>query len=230
MFSSFPLRHPHNDKLRLFYEETYCGYSVMQHEKGPLIENFLERSLYTLNLAQEENRTTFTFRVDLRFPDAMPRLRMHDDNAVLARFFRFFFYELRKADTKYAPSPRYLWAREQADSDKPHYHLMFLLNKDAYDSLGIFSPDKNGTYSRQNLYHRMMRSWLKAMGFAADDPRFRQLVNVSDSPVTKVPWSSILHLDDWCAMDEAMYIASYLCKAYSKPVNQGIHVFDSSRR
>lgn len=230
MFPSFPLRHPDNDKLRLFYKDTYRGYAVMQHEKGPLIENFLERSLFTLNLAQEENRTTFAFRIDLHFPKAMPRSPIHDDNTVLTRFFRFFFYELRRANTKYAPSPRYLWAREQARSDKPHYHLMFLLNKDAYDSLGIFSPNKNGTYSRQNLYHRMMRSWLKAMGFAAEDPRFGQLVNVSDNPVTKVPWSSILHLDDWCAMDEAMYIASYLCKTYSKPVSQGIHVFDSSRR
>ena len=83
---------------------------------------------------------------------------------------------------------------------------------------------------RQNLYHRMMRSWLKAMGFAADDPRFGQLVNVSENPVNEVPWSGILNLNDWCAMDEAMYIASYLCKTYSKPVSQGIHVFDSSRR
>ncbi|REC94970.1 YagK/YfjJ domain-containing protein [Kushneria indalinina] len=230
MFPSFPLRHPDNDKLRLFYEETYCGYAVMQHEKGPLIENFLERSLFTLNLARETNRTTFAFRVDLHFPDAMPRSRMHDDNVVLARFFRFFFYELRKANTKYPPTPRYLWAREQASSNKPHYHLMLLFNKDAFDSIGKFAPDYDGIYSRQNIYHRIMRSWLKAMGFDADDPRFGQLVNVSKDPVTKVPWSNILHLDDWYAMDEAMFMASYLCKAYSKPFNQGIHVFDSSRR
>ena len=229
MFSNFPLRHPSNDKLRLFYEETYRGHSVMQHKKGPLIENFLERSLFTLNLAQEENRDTLAFRIDLHFPDAMPRLPMHDNNDVLTRFFRFFFYELEKANTKYPPIPRYLWAREQAYSNKPHYHLMLLLNKDAFDSLGIFSPDNDGTYSRQNLYHRMMRSWLKAMGFNADDSRFHQLVNVSKNLIKDVPWSCILHRHDWCALDEAMYMASYLCKAYSKPINQGIHVFNSSR-
>lgn len=229
MFPRLPLRHPDNDKLRLFYEETYCGYSVMQHEKGPLIENFLERSLFMLNLAQEENRTTFAFRVDLHFPDAMPRLPMHENNDVLTRFFRFFFYELGKANTKYPPTPRYLWAREQAFSNKPHYHLMLLLNKDAFDSLGIFAPDNDGIYSRQNLYHRMMRSWLKAMNFNADNPRFHQLVNVSKNPVTGAPWSRILHRHDWHALDETMYMVSYLCKAYSKPVNQGMQVFNSSR-
>ncbi|OLO10471.1 hypothetical protein BTW10_14020 [Chromohalobacter japonicus] len=230
MFEQFPLRHPYNDKLRLFYEEIYRGYSVMQRADGPQIENFLERSLITLNLAQEKNRTTFAFRVDLRFPDDMSRLPMHNDNGVLARFFRFFFYELEKANTKYPAMPRYLWAREQANSVKPHYHLMILLNKDAFDSLGMFAPNDDGIYTRQNLYHRMMRSWLKAMGYVADESSFLQLVNVSENPVTEIPWSRILHRHDWCAMDEAMYMASYLCKAYTKPIGQNVHVFDSSRR
>ncbi|ART63155.1 YagK/YfjJ domain-containing protein [Kushneria marisflavi] len=230
MFSHCPLRHPNNDKLRLFYEDTYRGYSVIQYKKSPLIENFLERSFFTLNLAQEKNRTTFAFRVDLHFPKAMKRSSIHNNNTVLTRFFRFFFYELKKANTKYVPSPRYLWAREQVGSEKPHYHLMLLLNKDAYDSLGVFSPGKDGTYSRQNLYHRMMRSWLKAMNFAADESCFKQLINVSKDHLTGRPWSSILNIENWYAMNDAMYMASYLCKTYSKIINQSTHVFDSSRR
>ena len=112
---------------------------------------------------------------------------------------------------------------------KPHYHLMILLNKNAYDCLGSFSPDGDGAYSRNNLYHRMMRSWLKAMGFDHDDPRFHQLIHVCKDPVTKEPWSCVLHRHDRIAMNEAVYMASYLCKAYSKPFGQRAHVFDGSR-
>ncbi|TDX22948.1 uncharacterized protein DUF3296 [Modicisalibacter xianhensis] len=229
MFEQFPLRHPLNSKLRRFYDSIYRGYSVNQHPKGPLIENWLERALLTLQASTLHYRETFAFRIDLHFPDGMPRLPMHDDNLVLSSFFRFLRYELQIANTKYPTQLRYIWAREQANSDKPHYHLMLLLNKDAFDSIGRFAPDQNGKYLRQNLYHRMMRSWLKAMGFDADDPRFHQLVNVSINSITKEPWSRILHRDDWCAMDEAMYMASYLCKEYSKPIGQNVHVFDSSR-
>ncbi|MEG3113528.1 inovirus-type Gp2 protein [Salinicola sp. 4072] len=229
MFEHFPLCHTLNDKLRLYYEDTYRGFEVQQEEDGPLILNYLERSLQKLDAVTRINTTTFAFRVDLRFPVEMSRLPMHENNDVLARFFYFFRYELKRSQTKYATQLHYLWAREQVNSDKPHYHLMILLNKNAYDSLGCFAPDGNGAYSRNNLYHRMMRSWLKAMGFDHDDPRFKQLAHIGEDPVTEIPWSCVLHRDDWMAMNEAVYMASYLCKAYSKPFGQGVHVFDGSR-
>lgn len=229
MFDHRPLRHPLNDKLRLFYDETFYGYSVGQYEGGPLIENYLERSLLMLNTVTRINYNTFAFRIELRFPDAQPRLPMHNNNDVLARFIRFFKYELKKAKTKYSTKLRYLWAREQANSDKPHYHLMILLNKNAFDSLGVFASDEYDIYSRDNLYHRMMRAWLKAMGYDHDDPRFQQLVNVSKDHLTKEPWTCILHRHDRHAMDEAMYMASYLCKAYSKTLGEGVHVFNASQ-
>ena len=47
--------------------------------------------------------------------------------------------------------------------------------------------------------------------------------------ITGEYWTGILHRDDWFSMDEAMYMASYLCKAYTKPIGQGMHVFDASR-
>lgn len=229
MFDHRPMRHPLNDKLRLFYDDIFQGYGVSYHKGGPLIENYLESSLLQLKTTADVNYNTFAFRIELRFPDAMPRLPMHDDNTVLGRFFRFFKYELKTAKTKYSTQLRYIWAREQDTSIKPHYHLMILLNKNAYDSLGIFSADEFGTYSRDNLYHRMMRAWLKAMGYDHDDPRFSQLVNVSINKITKEPWTCVLHRDDWYAMDEAMCMSSYLCKAYSKPIGQGVHVFNASR-
>lgn len=229
MFYHRPLRHPLNDKLRLYYDTIYQGYEVSQHKKGPLIENYLERAYLTLNNVRHLQQETFAFRIDLRFPDAMQRSSIHDSNEALAAFFRYFRYEVHKANTKHKTPIRYLWAREQETSEKPHYHLMMLVNKAAFDNLGYFAPDEYGMYTRDNLYHRMMRAWLKAIGFDPETPWFKQLVNVSENPVTEVPWSRILHRDDWFSMDESMFMASYLCKAYTKTIGQGVHVFDYSR-
>lgn len=225
----FNTRHPHNDKLRLYFDELYQGYSVMQHEKGPLIENYLESTLSTLKHCVNQQHLTFVVRFDLRFPDAMECSKMHNDNAVLTRFFRHLRYELDRTNLKYSHNLRYIWAREQGSSDKPHYHLVLLLNKNAIDCIGNKSQDEFGSYTRQNLYHRAMRAWLKAIGFNGDDPRWGQLINVSKHPITKRDWSGELHRHDDVAMDDAMYMASYLCKAYTKPLAQGIRVFDTSR-
>ncbi|WP_350359453.1 inovirus-type Gp2 protein [Vreelandella sp. SM1641] len=229
MFDHHPLRHPLNDKLRLYYDNIYQGFDVSQRKNGPLIENYLERAFLTLNTICHLQREVFVFRIDLRFPDAMQRSSMHDNNDVLAAFFRYFRHEIRKANTKHQTPVRYLWAREQDTSDKPHYHVMMFVNKAAFDNLGYFAPDEYGMYTLDNLYHRMMRAWLKAMGFDSDDSWFKQLVHVSENPVTEVPWSRILHRHDWVSMDETMFMASYLCKAHSKTIGKGMHVFDYSR-
>lgn len=229
MFFTDYQRHPLNDKLRLYREDTYKGYFVRQHRDGPLIENYLESALSTLQHCVQQQTLTFAVRLDLHFPDAMPYLPMHANNEVLTCFFRHLRYELDRVGLKYPHNLRYIWAREQVTSDKPHYHVMLLLNKNAIDCIGNKYPDDEGSYTRQNLYHRSLRAWLKAMGFDGDDPRFGQLINVSKHPITKQYWSAVLHRDDFMAMDEAMYMASYLCKAYTKPFGQGVRVFDTSR-
>ncbi|WP_083024771.1 YagK/YfjJ domain-containing protein [Vreelandella lionensis] len=144
MFDHHPLRHPLNDKLRLYYDNIYQGFDVSQRKNGPLIENYLERAFLTLNTICNLQREVFVFRIDLRFPDAMQRSSMHDNKDVLAAFFRYFRYEIRKANTKHQTPVRYLWAREQDTSDKPHYHVMMFVNKAAFDNLGYFAPDEYG--------------------------------------------------------------------------------------
>ena len=56
-----PLRHPLNDKLRLYYEDTYRGFEVQQEKGGPLILDYLERSYQTLDTVTRINTTTFAF-------------------------------------------------------------------------------------------------------------------------------------------------------------------------
>lgn len=231
MFPAHLLRHPANDKLRFYHEDTYQGFNIQQvPQKGPQIENYLASALQTLQHCVNQQPLTFATRIDLRFPGAMPRLPLHDNNEVLTRFFRHLRYELDRSNLKYPHNLRYIWAREQDTSDKPHYHLMLLLNKNAIDCIGNKYADELGRYTRKNLYQRAMRAWLKAMGFEGDDPRWGQLINVSKHPMTKEYWSVALSRHHPTAMNETMHMASYLCKAYTKPLGQGIKVFDTSRR
>lgn len=230
MFSDHLLRHPDNDNLRFYRNELYNGYTIQQVQDSPQIENYLASAWRTLHHCVNQQHLTFAVRMDLHFPEAMPRLPLHDNNEVLTRFFRYLRYELDRVNMKYPHDLRYIWAREQAHSDKPHYHLMLLLNKNAVDSIGYTAPGDDGSYLRTNLFHRVYRAWLKAMGFDGDDPRWGQIIHVTQHPVTKRYWSAVLHRDDHMAMDDAMYMASYLCKAHSKPLCQGMKVFDCSRR
>lgn len=233
MFQPTRSRHTDNDKLRLLFEEIYKGYDVQQKvEKGkyyPLIENYLDSTIDEIISATKCQPRTFIFRADLKFPAFMERSSMHDNNRVLSRFFSFFKYELRKASAPYRMSLRYIWAREQVTSDKPHYHLVIMLNKGVFDSIGNPLPDEHGSYTRQNIYHRMMRSWLKAMGFHHEAPLVG-LIEIGKHPMNGLPWTGVLARHDWCAINEAVYVCSYVCKAYTKHVGQGVRVFGTSQR
>nr|WP_163501957.1 inovirus-type Gp2 protein [Halomonas socia] len=223
-----PKRDPNNPKLRFYYESWYQGLPAQQHELGPLIENYLETTLRVLQHTTSQQNRTLAFRLDLRFPQAMPVGPIHADNACLGQFFYALRQELKAAGTKYHTEIRYLWAREQDASPKPHYHLLLLLNYDAFCSLGCFSPSFDGGYELDNLYHRCVRAW----SWAIDWPHHAMAgrVHVAKDKLTQQPYVYCLHRDDAVTFAQVFYAASYLCKAYSKPIAQGIRCFDGSRR
>ncbi|MGM0694034.1 MAG: YagK/YfjJ domain-containing protein [Pseudomonadota bacterium] len=228
MFTNCPKRHPHNTKLRLCYDNWFQGLPVQQREQGPQIENYLETTLRVLQHTTYEQNRTLAFRLDLRFPQAMPVGPIHADNACLNRFFYALRKELDAAGTKYQTKIRYLWAREQDTSDKPHYHLMLLLNYDAFCSLGCFSPSFDGGYEMDNLYHRCVRAWSWAIGWPMHDMAGR--VHVATDKLTQQPYVYRQHRDDAATFALVFYAASYLCKAYSKPIAQGIRCHQGSSR
>lgn len=223
-----PKRHPDNPKLRFYYDNRYQGLPLQQHALGPQIENYLETTLRVLQHTIDQQNRTLAFRLDLRFPQAMPVGPIHTDNACLSRFFYALRKELSAAGTKYHTEIRYLWAREQDASLKPHYHLMLLLNYDAFCSLGSFSPSHDGGYELNNLYHRCVRAWSWAIGWPIQD--MGGLVHVATDKLAGKPYVYCLHRDDAATFAQVFYAASYLCKAYSKPIAQGIRCHQGSSR
>lgn len=111
---------------------------------------WLSRFDSLLDSALAQHRAVSFIRVDLRFPEYMPATIMDSgpDSAVISRFFaslkaKIQAYQQHKRRTSqrvHATSLRYFWCREFGEEEnRKHYHVILLLNKDTWCSLGDFS-------------------------------------------------------------------------------------------
>lgn len=105
---------------------------------------------------------TLAIRIDLHFPDDyvpsqknymgdfMRRLQSRID-ADLAR---------KSSDGKRVHKCElgYVWVREVGESCKPHYHVVILLNRDAYIGWSEYDPEAPGVYGM------IYRAWAAALG------------------------------------------------------------------
>lgn len=229
MFQNQPKRHPSNTKLKLHYNNEYYGFPVQQKlAHGPLIENYLERGIETLQHCLSVQARTLVCRVDLRYPVGQMPLDSFISNEVMSRFFCHLNKELIWADTKYSTAIRYIWCRERNSSQAPHYHLMLLLNYDAIGGLGNYGPSEDGTYSRGNLFHRIARAWAWAIGCVAHE--MSGLVHACKDKLSGQVYRC-LNRNFPDSLRPVIYSMSYLCKAYSKEqeLGQGFAVFTTSR-
>ncbi|SFT80025.1 YagK/YfjJ domain-containing protein [Halomonas saccharevitans] len=224
-------RHWDNPHLRLWFDAYYHDMRV-QTSRGPLIENYLYTLLRVMNQARRANSRTYAIRIDLRFPEAMPVSSLLASNAAMNKFFTRLGWELDLIKIKYPHDMRYVWVREQDTSDKPHYHVLLLFNGNALQSLGPLSAyaEKSATeaYAGDILYHRLVRAWEGVIGLPAE--QMGGLVNVSKDKFTKELITFHFHRDDQDSFEQLFYAASYMCKAHTKPIAQGMHCCDGSRR
>jgi len=220
-------RHPDNPALKLFWECRYQDMRVLTHE-GPLIENYLEILLRVMNQARQDCPRIFAVRIDLLFPAEGYMGYSGCDNACATSFISHLLWELDVANTKYPHKMRYTWCREQVSSIHHHYHVLLLLNGQAYKGLGYFGKSHGGGFDRDNLYHRIVRAWSSAIAWPLED--MGGLVNVATDSVTEKKYLWNFYQNDQAAFAEVFYGASYMCKAYSKPIKQGFRCFDGSRR
>ncbi|EKC4033631.1 inovirus Gp2 family protein [Escherichia coli] len=111
---------------------------------------WLSRFESILNSALAQHCAVSLIRVDLRFPEYMPASIMDTDldSAVISRFFESLKAKIqayqrkkRRANKRVrATTLRYFWCREFGKMyGRKHYHVILLLNKDTWCSLGDFS-------------------------------------------------------------------------------------------
>lgn len=216
------LRHPGNTKLHLHYEPTYEGLPLM-HEKGPFIAEYLGTLKQTIDLALSQYSRVLAFRVDLAFPRAVDLGLQIQNNRALSRFKESFKAKLEhnraqaRRENPYAfdSKLRYVWAREFGQQEYPHYHLLCLLNGDAFYTPGRLES------SSPNMVSRMQEAWASALGVPLEVAS--PYVHISDNGTYRL---RRYDQSEYCRL---FHRASYLCKANTKQFGDRCHGFGGSR-
>ncbi|MBG0843500.1 inovirus Gp2 family protein [Ectopseudomonas toyotomiensis] len=216
------LRHPMNPNLQLHYDDTFEGLPVMV-SKGPFVQQYLFRLKETLEQSLQEYPRTLAFRVDLRLPVGIQLPEHAYANEVISRFIASFNAKIkhdracaRKINPRAHDSRvRYVWAREVGWGQRPHYHLLILLNQDAYFTIGRLRSDTS------NMISRMEEAWASALSLSVG--QVSGLVEIPDNATYRVNRRC---LDGISAL---FYRASYLCKAATKSYGDSHHGFGYSR-
>ncbi|EME9747694.1 inovirus Gp2 family protein [Pseudomonas plecoglossicida] len=220
------LRLSMNRNLHLHTAATFQDLPVMV-DKGPFILEYLEALSRTINLALVQYPRVFAFRVDLRLPRFVG---IPDDalsNRVISRFIESFKAKIEhdrekaREQHKYAHAcrVRYVWAREVGWGGRPHYHLLILLNRDAYYTVGRLQSQ------RPNMISRMQEAWASAL--ECEVGQVRGLVEIPKNAEYRVDREVRPGNVDY--LPELFHRASYLCKAATKRYGDGSHGFGCSR-
>ncbi|HGA2315743.1 TPA: inovirus Gp2 family protein [Pseudomonas putida] len=220
------LRHPDNANLRLYYDDTFEGFPLMV-EKGPFIREYLSRLRHTIELAMAEYPRLLVFRVDLRLPRDLDLPEYAYTNEVISRFFESFKakieYDRIKARglSRFSRGSRvrYVWSREHGRGGRPHYHVLILLNHDAYHVVGKLLS------RRANNLRRMEEAWASALGSSVE--QMDGLVNIPERATYRIFRET--SEDEVDELSQLFHRASYLCKAATKSYGDRQRGFDTSR-
>lgn len=218
------MRNPFNTNQTLYLEPSYNGFPV-QSNRGPLIEPYLKRLYGLFVAAMNQYSRSHVVRLDLHFSanDELPDIAK--TNIPIERFLASLKAKLdhkdrvtrRKTGRVNHHGLRYAWAREIGpESQRPHYHLLLILNGNAYRSIGNYADVET-----PGLYKLCHEAWASAISQPYD--LAYGLVGV----VQNGQWS--LDRMNREVFADALYAASYLCKARSKVFELGFHGFGCSR-
>jgi hypothetical protein len=221
----YPLRHPANPNLHLHYGETFEGFPI-QKEKGPYFRDYLADLKHTIEQALAEYPRVLAFRVDLRLPQGAELPDYVYTNQVISRFFESFtkkiqYHQERVADRGYSRGckVRYVWSREIGQGGRQHYHLLILLNRDAYYTIGRLGS------VRVNMISRIQQSWAGALGLPAD--QVRGLVHIPKDAEYRIDRE--IRRDGSDELPALFHRASYLCKSATKSYGDRQRGFGTSR-
>ncbi|OJB84829.1 hypothetical protein A9Q62_14460 [Yersinia ruckeri] len=197
---------------------------------GELWAHHVEKIETTVKKALCAHPRTFALRVDLHLPDYDADRFTGIDSAVITRFFESLKAKVRADRIRkrngggrdHQSEVRYVWTREFEQSGvKPHYHVLILLNKDVYHSLGNYQSN-DGT-----LALMLQQAWYSALGFACPEiPERRTLVYFPDRPHY---WLDTRSDNFEKVYTDVMFRARYMAKVRSKRNDDGYRSFGCSQ-
>lgn len=146
-----------------------------------------------LRYAMRDYRRLLVVRLELRFPKAMPAGEI-PNNKVMGRFIKSLRSKVkcqrarvgRDGKRAHPTDVRLVWVREYGPvSKRPHYHLMIVVNRDAYRGIGDINSDDD------NLARCIQGAWASALNLNAEV--YRGLVSFSRGGQYNIinwPWVS----------------------------------------
>lgn len=199
---------------------------------GDINKLYVERISELIGQSLDESANIFAFRVDLRFTDPeagcpdSPVCFQNTDEQVMKRFFASLDSQLeahehqrRMRGVRVHPNNlRYVWVREQNESALQHYHVVIILNKAAYYSLGDF-------FAPEPLAGKIQQAWCRAAGL--DYPEYRGLVEFPENCGYWLSRESVYNRA--LPYTEFMQRAAYLAKEKTKIRGAGYRCFGSSQ-
>lgn len=153
------------NKLKTTRSETFNGLPILTH-RGDLVLNYLDRLYDTIDKAVKQYPRTTAIRVDLHLSNLQP-----DGSSVIKNFIASLDAQIqadlsrkkRRGQTVRSCKVRYVWCKEKGTLlSRHHYHLVLLLNKDVYHSLGRFEQ-------KGNLSDMIKKAWCRTLGINTDE-------------------------------------------------------------
>lgn len=206
---------------------------------GPINEHYWDRIQEIILKSSEVYPRLMAFRVDLRMPvdwsihgpeySDMPTHFANNDSGVITRFFKSMPNQIQyEQSIKKKNGLRirqtdmfYIWVREIGVNGNIHYHLLIILNKDAYAFLGNTNNVGTGIIRKINI------AWSRALGIDIEEA----------SRLTEIPRHPCYYLNakgdrniHSAKLDELMRRASYLAKQESKQYGTGNRNFGAGRK
>ncbi|AMH16430.2 inovirus Gp2 family protein [Citrobacter sp. FDAARGOS_156] len=204
---------------------------------GPLDSYHLDRIEQTTDKALAEHARVIAVRIDLHVPYAAHNPDTNDipdeasfansDDAAISRFFSS-LKAIIKADLKatkrsgkrvHNTTLHYAWTREfTPTTNKKHYHVLILLNKDTYNYLGTYNEDGG------KLLTFIHQAWLSALQieFTAG----QRLIHLPEHPCYYLDRKEGKQSDSYKAL---IYRTSYMAKKETKNYSDGQRNYGNSR-
>ena len=124
-------------------------------------QTYLDQLKSMLDKSTTESTRSIAFRFDLRFPAG----HKGDVKKVITKFFESLKAKIKAKEAKtlregkrvYPSNLRYAWVRENDGADNDHFHVVIILNKDAFSVLGNFKS------TNANTAQRIKKAWCSAL-------------------------------------------------------------------
>ncbi|MCW9642042.1 inovirus Gp2 family protein [Klebsiella michiganensis] len=152
---------------------------------GSLNPIYVDRIFETINKALNDYPRVLAVRLDLRLPDedlSDCPTNYNPDAEVITRFIASVKAQIKanikhrkKAGKRTFPCTlRYVWVRELNAEGKKHYHVLLLINRDAYLGLGGYGGTSRIEDKSEGLASMFFKAWISATGL--EDMKYKGLV------------------------------------------------------